>query len=107
MNAWIILSFAILCEACATTALKYSAISGGKIFIMAFALLMGASFALVYQAIKTIDLSIAYAVWAGVGLVLVSCVGFVLFREQVSAIKIICIALIIIGVVGLKLLSKA
>ena len=107
MNAWIILSFAILCEVSATTALKYSAISGGKIFIMGFVLLMGASFALVYQAIKTIDLGVAYAIWSGVGLVLVSCVGFVVFREQVSAIKILCIALILIGVVGLKLLSKA
>lgn len=107
MNAWIILSFAILCEVSAATALKYSAISGSKIFIVGFVLLMVLSFAIFYQAIKTIDLSIAYAVWSGIGLVLVSCVGFVVFREQVSAIKIICIALIIIGVVGLKLLSKA
>ncbi|MGX2985147.1 DMT family transporter [Helicobacter sp. 23-1048] len=107
MNAWIILSFAILCEVSATTALKYSAISGSKIFIAGFVLLMGVSFALLYQAIKTIDLSTAYAVWSGIGLVLVSCVGFVVFREQVSAIKILCIALILIGVVGLKLLSKA
>lgn len=107
MNAWFLLGFAICCEVCATTSLKYSAISGNKLFIIAFAVLMSASFALVFQAIKTIDLSIAYAVWSGVGLVLVGVVGFVVFREEVSAVKLLCIAMIIIGVVGLKLLSKA
>lgn len=107
MNAWFLLGFAICAEVCATTSLKYSAISGNKLFIVAFAMLMSVSFALLFQAIKSIDLSIAYAVWSGVGLVLVGIVGFVIFREEMSAIKIICIAMIIIGVVGLKLISKA
>lgn len=107
MNAWIVLGVAIACEICATSSLKYSAISGNKLFIALFALFMGASFALLFQAIKSIDLSIAYAVWSGVGLVLVGVVGFVVFREEVSVIKLLCMALIIIGVVGLKLLSKA
>ena len=107
MNAWIILVFAIFCEVSATTSLKYAAMGGNKLFLCVFTLLMGASFALVFQAIKTIDLSIAYAVWSGVGLVLVGIVGFVVFREEVSAVKLLCMAMIIIGVVGLKLLSKA
>lgn len=107
MNAWIMLGFAIVCEVCATSSLKYSAISGNKLFIVLFALFMSASFALVFQAIKTIDLSIAYAIWSGVGLVIVGIVGFVVFREEVSAVKLLCMAVIICGVVGLKLLSKA
>ncbi len=105
MNSWIILAFGILFETAATASLKYSAVSENKLFIIAFAVLMGTSFALVYQAVKTIDLGVAYAIWAGLGLVLVTCVSFVLFKEQVSAIKIICIGLIIVGVVGLKYLS--
>lgn len=56
---------------------------------------------------KTIDLNTAYAVWAGLGLVIVSLVGFVVFKEEISLVKILCIALIVVGVVGLKLLSKA
>ena len=107
MNAWFLLGFAICCEVCATTSLKYAATGGNKLFLCVFALLMGASFAFMFQAIKSIDLSIAYAIWSGVGLVLVGIVGFVVFREEVSAIKLLCIAMIIIGVVGLKLLSKA
>lgn len=107
MNAWFLLGAAIVCEICATSSLKYSAISGNKLFIIAFAVLMSASFALVFQVIKSIDLSIAYAVWSGMGLVLVGVVGFVVFREEVTVLKVLCMALIIIGVVGLKLLSKA
>lgn len=107
MNAWIMLGFAIVCEVCATTSLKYGAISGNKVFLAVFALFIGASFVLVFQAIKTIDLSIAYAIWSGVGLVIVGAVGFVVFREEVSAVKLLCMAVIICGVVGLKLLSKA
>ncbi len=107
MNAWIMLGFAILCEVCATSSLKYGAISGNKVFIAVFAVLMSASFALVFQAIKTIDLSVAYAIWSGVGLVIVGIVGFVVFREEVSAVKLLCMAMIICGIVGLKLLSKA
>lgn len=105
MNAWIILALAILCEVCATSSLKYAATSENKLFIIAFALLMSSSFALVYQAIKVIDLGTAYAVWSGVGLVLVACVGFVIFKEELSFLKVLCIAFIIIGVVGLKYLS--
>ena len=107
MNAWIILVFAIFCEVCATSSLKYSAISGNKLFIALFALFMSASFALVFQTIKSIDLSIAYAVWSGVGLVLVGIVGFVVFREEISVVKLLCMVMIICGVVGLKLISKA
>ena len=105
MNSWLMLALAILCEASATILLKYAATSENKFFIIAFVVLMGASFALVYQAVKTIDLGIAYAIWAGVGLVLATCAGFVLFKEQISALKIICVGLIIVGVVGLKYLS--
>lgn len=107
MNAWVILALAIVCEVSATTSLKYAALSQNRLFIAVFVLLMGASFALVYQAMKTIDLNTAYAVWAGLGLVIVSLVGFVVFKEEISLVKILCIALIVMGVVGLKLLSKA
>lgn len=105
MNAWIILAFAILCEVCATSSLKYAATSENKLFIIAFVVLMGSSFALLYQAIKVIDLGTAYAVWSGLGLVIVACVGFVVFKEEVSFLKILCIVFIIVGVVGLKYLS--
>ena len=105
MRAWIFLALAIICEVCATGSLKYAATSGTKAFIAVFALMMAASFALVFQAMKSIELGTAYAVWSGLGLTITAVVGFVVFKEQVSIAKILCLCLVIGGVVGLKYLS--
>ena len=105
MRAWIFLAFAIICEVCATSSLKHAATSDSKVFIAVFAVMMGASFALVFQAIKVIELGTAYAVWSGLGLTITALIGFVVFKEQVSVAKVLCLCLIIIGVVGLRYLS--
>ena len=52
-----------------------------------------------------IDVSIAYAVWAGLGVILISVIGIIFFNEPINAIKIISTILIVVGVVGLKLSS--
>ena len=48
-------------------------------------------------------MSVAYAIWSGVGTVLITVIGVLHFKESVTMIKIACIGLIIIGVVGLNL----
>ncbi len=53
--------------------------------------------------LKTVDMSIAYAIWCAFGILLVSTVGMIFFHESVSFLKIISILLIILGTVGLKL----
>lgn len=53
-------------------------------------------------AIKKIDISVAYAIWAGLGTTLISLMGWLIFKEQITPIKLFFIACIIIGVVGLK-----
>ena len=63
----------------------------------------GLSFALFTLVLKTIDISVAYAIWAGLGVLLITLVGIFWFEESTSALKIISIGLIIIGVVGLRL----
>jgi small multidrug resistance pump len=54
-------------------------------------------------AVKKFDISVVYAVWSGLGTALIASIGILYFREPVSAIKIISIALIIIGVAGLHI----
>ena len=51
-------------------------------------------------ALKRIEVSIAYAVWAGLGTVLVAVVGILWFREPVSPLKIASILMIVLGVIG-------
>ncbi len=60
---------------------------------------------LLTQALRTIPIGTAYAVWTGIGAVGVATLGIVLFSESASPARLGCIALIIAGVVGLKLVS--
>lgn len=67
------------------------------------ALVMGA-FGALSQAIKGMDLSVAYAVWGGVGLVATAIIGALAFGQRISAAGWLGILLVIAGVVGLKLM---
>jgi small multidrug resistance pump len=53
-------------------------------------------------ALSQIDVSVAYALWSALGTVIVSTAGVLFFNESCDAIKLTCIALIIVGVVGLN-----
>jgi small multidrug resistance pump len=65
----------------------------------------GLSFIALTLCIKRIDVSIAYAVWAGLGTALIAVIGMTYFKEPISALKLVCLALIILGAVGLNLSS--
>ena len=62
-----------------------------------------ASFAALTLALKKIEVSVAYAVWSGVGTTLIAGIGILYFGEAVSARKLVSILLIVVGVVGLNL----
>ena len=62
---------------------------------------------LLTQALKTIPLGTAYGIWVGIGAVGVATLGVVLFAESASPARLACIALIVTGVIGLKLFSAA
>ena len=60
---------------------------------------------LLTQALRTIPVGTAYAIWTGIGAVGVATLGIVLFSESASPARLACIALIVAGVAGLKLAS--
>lgn len=66
---------------------------------------MIASFYFLALALKNIPLGTAYAVWTGIGTVGTVILGIFLFKEPISALRIVCILLIISGITGLKLLT--
>ena len=61
--------------------------------------------ALLGVSLRTLPLGTAYAVWTGIGTVGTAVLGIVLFREPATAARLACIALIVAGIVGLKVLS--
>lgn len=66
---------------------------------------MIASFSLLAESLKSIPIGTAYAVWTGIGAVGVAILGMILFSEPRTASRLICIAVIVLGIVGLKVLG--
>lgn len=64
---------------------------------------MGISLYFLSQALRTIPLGTGYAVWTGIGAAGTAILGIILFSESAALIRLFCIALIIGGIVGLKL----
>lgn len=101
--AWGLLAVTIALEVAGTAMLKLANgfekplwfIGGIAAYLLCFALFV--------QILKLLPLSVAYAIWAGVGVALVAVIDMAFFQEQVSVLKLCFIGLIIIGVVGLNL----
>ena len=74
------------------------------IFIYVF---YAASFVGLTFAIKKIEISVAYAVWSGVGTALIALIGILYFKEAATMLKFASIFLIVAGVVGLKFSSSS
>lgn len=103
--AWLILFVAGLFEVAWAVGLKYT--EGFSRFWPSVGTVaaMIASVALLGIAVKTLPLSTAYAVWTGIGAVGAVILGIVLFQESASAARLLCVGLILVGIVGLKLVS--
>lgn len=100
--AWVLLAIAIASEIAATTSLKQSEGFTKPLWSVAVVIGYGFSFFLLSQVLKTIPVSVAYAVWSGVGTAVVAAIGMVVLGEPVSLLKVGGIALIIAGVVALN-----
>jgi quaternary ammonium compound-resistance protein SugE len=103
--AWIYLTIAGLFEIGFTTSLKLSEnFSVGK-WTAAFFVCISLSFHFLNQAIKTIPMGTAYAVWTGIGAVGTAIVGIMFFAEPSYFLRVFFIALLIGSIIGLKLVS--
>jgi len=68
-------------------------------------ILMIASFYFLSVAVRTLPIGTAYAVWTGIGTVGAAILGMFLFDEPKDVVRVLCIALIIAGIAGLKMTS--
>ena len=67
---------------------------------------MAGSMFLLALAARGLPIGTAYAVWTGIGAAGTAIAGIILFHESASALRLVCIALIVTGVLGLKFLAK-
>jgi small multidrug resistance pump len=98
---WLFLTGAIVLEVAGTVSMKLSHGFSNALPSALLFLFYGASFTCLNFALRTIEVSVAYAIWSGLGLVLVAAIGILVLGEGAGALKLASIALIVVGVAGL------
>ncbi len=107
MKHWLFLGGAIASEVLATSALKAS--DGFQRFWPSVVVVAGygAAFWLLSLTLRTIPIGIAYAIWSGVGVALITAVGRLVYGQRLDAPALVGIALIVAGVAVLNVFSRA
>ncbi|MCR9122509.1 MAG: SMR family transporter [Phyllobacteriaceae bacterium] len=104
---WLYLAIAITGEVIATSALKasdgFSRLMPSTITVIGYAV----AFYFLALTLKTIPVGVAYAIWAGAGIVIISLIGLFLFGQKLDAAAIVGIGLIVAGVIVINTLSNS
>jgi small multidrug resistance pump len=103
---WVYLSIAILSEVIATSALK--AANGFTVLVPSVIVVIGYAIAFYFLSLtlRTMSVGIAYAIWAGAGVILVALIAVILYDQPLDLPAVAGIALIVSGVTVLNLFSK-
>ncbi|HHX31086.1 MAG TPA: QacE family quaternary ammonium compound efflux SMR transporter [Bacteroidales bacterium] len=106
---WILLIIGGLFESVFAFSLSKISVTSGKemyLWILSFILSVSLSMLMLYKAIDNgVNVSIGYAVWAGLGAIFTVLAGIFILKEPVSALKIFFLCTLIISIVGLNLIS--
>ncbi len=104
---WGLLSLAIVTEVIATTALKssngFTKLTPSIIVIIGYVI----SFYMLSITLKSLPMGITYAIWSGVGIVLISLIGWLYFKQQLDSASLIGMALIVVGVIVINVFSSS
>ncbi len=103
LKSWALLLLAIICEVSATTSVKLSRGLTNLLPTILMFVFYASGFLPLTFAMKKIDISVAYAIWSGLGTAFITTIGIFWFHEPVTILKMVCISLIIAGVAGLYL----
>lgn len=107
MPAYLALLIAVVAETIGTTALQasqqFSRFWPSVIVVVAYAL----SFYLLSITLKSMPVGVVYALWSGLGIVLIACIGFVVFGQRLDLPAVLGLALIITGIVVIQVWSDA
>lgn len=107
MPAYMFLGLAIVAEVIATSALKaaegFTRLGPSVLVVVGY----GAAFFLLSMTLKTIPVGIAYAIWSGAGIVLVSLISFFLYRQALDLPALVGMGLIIAGVIVINAFSQS
>jgi small multidrug resistance pump len=106
MNPWFLLALAILLELSGTICLKLSHGFSRLVPSIGVVCFYLGSFTLMSFSLKTLEVGIVYAIWAGVGTALIAMVGILAFGESITVLKILGLLMIVGGTFLLRLASS-
>ena len=105
--AFFYLVIAIIAEVIATSALKAS--DGFSVLWPSILTILGYAIALFFLSLtlKTIPMGIAYAIWSGAGIILISTVGLLLYKQHLDVPALIGLSFMIVGILVINIFSKS
>ncbi|AEI38014.1 MAG: multidrug efflux SMR transporter [Zymomonas mobilis subsp. pomaceae] len=107
LTGWPGLIIAVFFEVAATTALRLANGIDKPLWLVMACIGYFICFTIISFVFKTLPMGIVYAVWAGGGLAIMTIISQWVFKETLDIRQIACILLILVGVIGLNLLSPA
>lgn len=102
MFYWILLALAIIAEITGTLSMKWASVSGGHTGFILMLAMIALSYIFLAFAVKKIALGVAYALWEGIGILLITLFSVLLFDESLSLLKIAGLTTPVIGIVLIK-----
>jgi len=103
---WTLLAIAIVCEVIGTSALKAS--DGFTRLVPSLVVVAGyvSAFYLLSLSVRTIPVGVVYAIWSGVGVVLITLAAMILYHQKLDIPAVIGVSLITLGVIIINVFSK-
>ncbi|WP_414476619.1 multidrug efflux SMR transporter subunit KpnE [Klebsiella pneumoniae] len=102
MFYWILLALAIIAKITGTLSMKWASVSGGHTGFILMLAMIALSYIFLAFAVKKIALGVAYALWEGIGILLITLFSVLLFDESLSLLKIAGLTTLVIGIVLIK-----
>jgi spermidine export protein MdtJ len=102
MRHWFFLFVAIAAEVTGTSLMKWGSDSGHPAGLVGMFALLAISYYALSLAVERVPMGVAYAIWEGVGIVMISVVSMVVFDEIITPGKAVGIAVVLLGIVMLK-----
>lgn len=102
MFYWLLLGLAIVAEITGTLSMKWASVSGGHTGYILMLAMIALSYIFLSFAVKKIALGVAYALWEGVGILLITLFSVLIFDESLTLMKGAGLATLVLGIVLIK-----
>ena len=106
MIYWMFLGLAIITEVIGTLSMKYASVSGDSAGMIVMYIMIASSYILLSMAVKKVALGVAYALWEGIGILIITTFSVMWFHESLSPLKLGGLALLIAGITLIKYATK-